>query len=268
MQPLGRVLGDWPTLAPAARFEGRDLAVTTDFRDLFSEVLVRHLGATNLGAVFSGFQSDASRWTGVMDRQRGRNSSHQPPNATFGDPCANAARFQPSVRFPLMNLDRARCVVTGATEGIGRALALALGARGARVAVCARTADRVNDLVGHLESAGVTAMGGSCDVSDQRGVSSFAERVLSELGTPDVLVNNAGMGHFGPLAELTVERFDETMGTNVRGIFLMTKAFLPSMLEAGKGHIVNIASLAGRTGFVGGTATRPPSTPCWAFPGP
>ena len=66
MQPLGRVLGDWPTLAPAARFEGRDLAVTTDFRDLFSEVLVRHLGATNLGAVFSGFQSDASRWTGVM----------------------------------------------------------------------------------------------------------------------------------------------------------------------------------------------------------
>ncbi len=153
-----------------------------------------------------------------------------------------------------MNLDRARCVVTGATEGIGRALALALGARGARVAVCARTADRVNDLVGHLESAGVTAMGGSCDVSDQRGVSSFAERVLSELGTPDVLVNNAGMGHFGPLAELTVERFDETMGTNVRGIFLMTKAFLPSMLEAGKGHIVNIASLAGRTGFVGGTA--------------
>ena len=153
-----------------------------------------------------------------------------------------------------MNLDRARCVVTGATEGIGRAIALALGARGARVAVCARTADRVNDLVGHLESAGVTAMGGSCDVSNQRGVSSFAERVLSELGTPDVLVNNAGMGHFGPLAELTVERFDETMGTNVRGIFLMTKAFLPSMLEAGKGHIVNIASLAGRTGFVGGTA--------------
>ena len=62
----GRVLGDWPTLAPAARFEGRDLAVTTDFRDLFSEVLVRHLGATNLGAVFPGFQSDASRWTGVM----------------------------------------------------------------------------------------------------------------------------------------------------------------------------------------------------------
>lgn len=62
----GRIAGRWPTLDPAARFEGRDLAVTTDFRDLFGEVLVRHLGAVNLGAVFPGHRSDVSRWVGVM----------------------------------------------------------------------------------------------------------------------------------------------------------------------------------------------------------
>lgn len=62
----GRVLGRWPTLHPAEQVEGRDLAVTTDFRDLFSEVLVRHLGATDLAAVFPGYRGDTGRWVGAM----------------------------------------------------------------------------------------------------------------------------------------------------------------------------------------------------------
>ena len=62
----GKILGNWPTLDPAKRFEGRDLAVTTDFRDLFGEILVRHLGAADLGAVFPGYQGDVKRWVGVL----------------------------------------------------------------------------------------------------------------------------------------------------------------------------------------------------------
>lgn len=62
----GRVLGRWPTLDPAARFEGRDVAVTTDFRDLFGEVLARHLGVADAGAVFPGHDGDRSRWVGAV----------------------------------------------------------------------------------------------------------------------------------------------------------------------------------------------------------
>jgi uncharacterized protein (DUF1501 family) len=62
----GKVLGRWPTLDPAERFEGRDLAVTTDFRDLFGEVLTKHLGAADLSAVFPGYQVDKSAWLGVI----------------------------------------------------------------------------------------------------------------------------------------------------------------------------------------------------------
>ena len=62
----GRILGRWPTLDPANRYEGRDLAITTDFRDLLGEILVRHLGAANLGAIFPGYRSDTGRWVRVM----------------------------------------------------------------------------------------------------------------------------------------------------------------------------------------------------------
>jgi 3-oxoacyl-[acyl-carrier protein] reductase len=83
-------------------------------------------------------------------------------------------------------------------------------------------------------------------VSDEAAVRAFATVVRDRLGPVDVLVNNAGLAHFGPVAEMSVEDFDETMAVNVRGTFLMTRAFLPDMLERRDGHIINIASLAGR----------------------
>jgi 3-oxoacyl-[acyl-carrier protein] reductase len=153
-----------------------------------------------------------------------------------------------------MELMGSLAIVTGATEGIGRATALALGRAGARLAICARTAANVQATVRDLQAAGADAIGMPCDVSDPACVAAFAAFVLRQRGAPRVLVNNAGIGRFKPLSELSLEEWDETMGVNVRSLFLVTRAFLPDMKAAGVGTIVNIASLAGKNGVEGGTA--------------
>ncbi len=152
-----------------------------------------------------------------------------------------------------MQITNSTAVVTGATTGIGRAIALALGERGASVAVCARNQQAVEQMVGELESRGVTATGLACDVSDEQAIARFAEHVHQQFGHVDALVNNAGIGHLGEFLDLTTNQIDETFAVNVRGLMLVTAAFLPGMLEREIGHIVNVASLAGRNGFVGGT---------------
>jgi len=152
-----------------------------------------------------------------------------------------------------MNLSGSLCVVTGATEGIGRAIAASLGRAGARVAICARTAAHVEATVGELVASGIDAVGQACDVGDEQAVARFAGMVARERGDAAVLVNNAGIGRFAPLAELTLADWDLTMATNLRSLFLVTRAFLPA-IERAHGAIVNIASLAGKNGFEGGTA--------------
>ena len=153
-----------------------------------------------------------------------------------------------------MKLSGTLAVVTGATHGIGRATAWHLGRAGAKVAICARTPESLEATTRELRSAGIDAISGSCDVSDPSAVERFAAFVTRERGTPDVLVNNAGIGRFRPLEELSLEDWDATMGVNVRSLFLVTRAFLPGMKQARRGTIVNVASLAGRNGIEGGTA--------------
>ena len=153
-----------------------------------------------------------------------------------------------------MDLTNRLAVITGATEGIGRAIAVALGDAGAKVAICARTAANVDATVGALRQAGLDAIGRACDVADPAAVRAFADFVNRERGDAAVLVNNAGIGRFAPLEALTLEDWDETIAVNLRSLYLVTRAFLPGLLRAGSGSIVNIASLAGRNGFEGGTA--------------
>jgi 3-oxoacyl-[acyl-carrier protein] reductase len=153
-----------------------------------------------------------------------------------------------------MEFSGALAVVTGATEGIGRAIAFDLGRAGARLAICARSETNVRTTVAELAASGIDAVGMSCDVSDPSAVAAFASFVTTQRGTPRVLVNNAGIGRFQPLEELSLEDWDVTMAVNVRSLFLMTRAFVPAMKQAESGSIVNIASLAGRNGFEGGTA--------------
>ena len=153
-----------------------------------------------------------------------------------------------------MELAGSLAVVTGATEGIGRAIAMTLGTAGARVAICARTETNVRRTVGDFCAAGVDAIGIPCDVSDPEAVERFATFVRQERGTPRVLVNNAGIGRFRPLEELSLDDWDAVMATNVRSLYLMTRAFLGDMKASGGATIVNVASLAGKNGVEGGTA--------------
>jgi len=145
-------------------------------------------------------------------------------------------------------------LVTGATEGIGRATAFALGALGYAVGVCARTPSKLRLVLDDLAKAGITAAGHPCDVSSPADVEAMVATVTGQLGPVDVLVNNAGIAVLKPFAQLSLDDWDATMATNLRGIYLCTRAVLPGMRDRKRGAIVNIASLAGRNGFAGGTA--------------
>jgi 3-oxoacyl-[acyl-carrier protein] reductase len=145
-------------------------------------------------------------------------------------------------------------LVTGATAGIGRATAFALGRAGYRVGVCARTAGPVDALVAELRAEGIAAAGRAADVGRAEAVEALVKAVATELGPVDTLINNAGIAIIRPLTELSVEEWDATMATNLRSLFLVTRAVLPGMLERRSGTIVNVASLAGRNPLVGGTA--------------
>ena len=145
-------------------------------------------------------------------------------------------------------------LVTGATEGIGRATALALGRAGYRVGICSRTIEKVEATLAELRTQGVTAAGAAADVADPDQVRHLVDQVRGTLGEIDVLVNNAGVLIARPIEELTLEDWDVTMATNLRSLYLTTRLVLPGMRARRQGTIVNVASLAGRNGFAGGSA--------------
>ncbi len=133
-------------------------------------------------------------------------------------------------------------------------MAFLLGRKGYRIGVCARHEATVELLLTELEAQGIDAAGGAADVGQEADVAAVVDTVQSTLGPIEVLVNNAGIARMGPLEDLSVDDWDATMSTNLRGTFLVTRAVLPGMRRRSHGTIINIASLAGRNGFVGGTA--------------
>lgn len=145
-------------------------------------------------------------------------------------------------------------LVTGATDGIGRATAFALGRAGWQVGCCARTPDNVEALLAQLAEADIRASGRPADVGDEREARAAVKHVVETLGPVDALINNAGILIAKPFEQLTLADWDHTMATNLRSLYLMTREVLPEMRRRRRGAIVNIASLAGRNGFVGGTA--------------
>lgn len=145
-------------------------------------------------------------------------------------------------------------LITGATEGIGRATAFALGRAGYALGVCARTPSKLRALLDDLRHAGYPAHGHPADVGLESDVKTLIAEVGAALGAIDVLVNNAGIGILKPFDQLSLEDWDTTMATNLRSLYLVTREVLPGMRERKHGAIVNIASLAGRNGFPGGTA--------------
>jgi NAD(P)-dependent dehydrogenase (short-subunit alcohol dehydrogenase family) len=145
-------------------------------------------------------------------------------------------------------------LVTGATLGIGRATAFALGRAGYQVGVCARTAAPVDQLLQDLRAEGIQAAGRAADVSSPADVQGLVALVSRSLGPIDTLINNAGIARLRPFAELTLDDWDATMATNLRSLYLVTREVLPGMRSRKHGFIVNVASLAGKNAFVGGTA--------------
>jgi 3-oxoacyl-[acyl-carrier protein] reductase len=148
----------------------------------------------------------------------------------------------------------ATALITGATEGIGRAICFRLGKAGYKIGACARTPSRLRALKDGLEEAGVTAAVHPADVGVEADVKTAVSMLVKELGAIDVLVNNAGVAPLKRFEELTLDDWDTTMATNLRSLYLVTREVLPAMRTRKQGAIVNIASLAGRNGFVGGSA--------------
>lgn len=141
--------------------------------------------------------------------------------------------------------------ITGAGSGIGASIAHTL-ASAHRVSLLGRSKDSLDAVAALLPSKSWCVT--PADVTDAQAVSSAHAEAVRQHGPVDVLVNNAGVGIYKPLAEMTVEEFDEQIGVNLRGTFLCTKSVLPSMLERRSGMIINVNSIASITAFEGGSA--------------
>ena len=143
-------------------------------------------------------------------------------------------------------------IVTGAGRGIGKGIADALAAEGAHVVIASRTAAEIESASAAIRAAGGSATAVHTDITDEGQVANLIGASLAVNGSVDILVNNAGIGVFKPVVSMEVSEFDAMWNVNMRGVFLATRAVLPSMIRARNGAIVNIASLAGKNTFKGG----------------
>jgi short-subunit dehydrogenase len=145
-----------------------------------------------------------------------------------------------------VDLSGATAVITGASAGIGEATALAFARRGTRVVLAARRLDRLEELAERIQEHGGTALAVRCDVGDPKQVAALPVVVREAFGRCDVLVNNAGIPGGGEFADLSLEQIEEVVRVNLLGVLYGTRAFWPAMTAQGRGHVVNVASLAGR----------------------
>jgi NAD(P)-dependent dehydrogenase (short-subunit alcohol dehydrogenase family) len=148
------------------------------------------------------------------------------------------------------DLDGQVALVTGATSGIGRAIAFQLARQGATVVVHGRDVNRGVQVVEEIELSGGTARFVGADLSDPQQ----APVLAAEAGDVDVLVNNAGFSWFGPTADLDAVTLDRLFASNVQAPYLLVGAIAPKMVERGRGSIINLASMAGTVGLAGGAA--------------
>jgi NAD(P)-dependent dehydrogenase (short-subunit alcohol dehydrogenase family) len=153
----------------------------------------------------------------------------------------------PSTTSPLADLT---ALVTGATTGLGRAIALRLAADGATVLLHGRDPERGAKVVAEIAAAGGDARFIAADLTDVAAITHLAEAA----GDVDILVNNAGLSWFGPTPELEVETFDALFNANVRGTYLLTAALAPAMAIRGSGSVINVSSMVGEIGLSGAAA--------------
>jgi len=143
-------------------------------------------------------------------------------------------------------------LITGASRGIGLAIARKLAQLGARLSLCARDAARLESAGADLRRNGFDSLTMVADVTHSNEIQKLVERTQRELGPIDILINNAGIGRFGPAHQMSEADWDAVLDTNLKSVFLVTRAVVPGMIERKRGHVVNISSLAGKNAFAGG----------------
>lgn len=149
-------------------------------------------------------------------------------------------------------LDGQVALVTGASRGIGLAIARGLARMGARLGLCARDPGALEQAAGELRRVGADVVAVPADVRRADEIASVVKQIEQSLGPIDTLVNNAGIGYFAPIQEASEANWDAVLDTNLKAVFLLTKAVAPGMIARRGGHVINIASLAGKNSFAGG----------------
>ena len=151
----------------------------------------------------------------------------------------------------MSGLDGRIALVTGASQGIGRACALALAADGATVALAARNEGKLAEVAAEIEAAGGTAAAFALDVANEESIKDAAKAILARFGKVEILVNNAGITRDGLVMMMKRADWDDVLSTNLTGTFLLTQALIRPMIKNRWGRIINISSVVGRTGQAG-----------------
>lgn len=148
----------------------------------------------------------------------------------------------------MTDLKNKTALVTGAGKGIGKAIALALAKEGVNVILVARTQEEIDSVAAKVRSLRVKALAITADVADINSVNAAVEKALSEFGTIDILINNAGIASFGKFLELEPTDWERIIQVNLMGPYYVTRAVVPNMIERQTGDIINISSTAGLAG--------------------
>ena len=149
----------------------------------------------------------------------------------------------------IVKLDGKVVVVTGASKGIGKAIASAFAAAGAKVVLAARTRETLEQVAAELKENGAEAVAVPTDVTDVDAVQRLIEQALKAYQRVDILVNNAGIGYFGPVIDFAPDDWDTVLNSNLKSVYLCAKYALPPMLAQGSGQIINVLSIAAKVAF-------------------
>ena len=152
-----------------------------------------------------------------------------------------------------VNLSEKTAIVTGASQGLGKAVARTLAANGARVACVARSVEKLNQTVQQIQEAGGEAEAFACDVTDRENVDELVDQVVEQWEKLDILVNNAGITRDTLLPRMSDDEWDDVINTNLRGCFLFSRAASRYMMRARYGRIINMSSVSGIIGNPGQT---------------
>lgn len=148
-----------------------------------------------------------------------------------------------------MNKRHPIALITGASRGIGKATATVFADKGYDlILICKKSSDLLEQSINDLKKRSVHCIGYLCDVKDYTEAQAICHKAVSEIGVPDVIINNAGIAHIGLLTDMTPGQWDEIIGTNLTGIFNICHAFLPHMIRRQSGKIINVSSVWGNVG--------------------